>query len=85
VASFARPGHFDADVPTIALVLVLVGLPCILLWAGAGSVLRRFLKQPRVLRAFNISMAVLLAGSIVPGLVELAHHATLSSGSALRR
>jgi hypothetical protein len=24
VASFARPGHFGADVPTIALVLILV-------------------------------------------------------------
>jgi threonine/homoserine/homoserine lactone efflux protein len=43
-----------------------------LLWAGAGSVLRRFLKRPRILRAFNISMAVQLAASIVPGLVELA-------------
>jgi len=72
VASFARPGHFGADVPTIALVLILVGLPCILLWAGAGSVLRRFLKRPHVLRAFNISMALLLAASIIPGLVELA-------------
>lgn len=72
VANFARPDHFGGDVPTISLVLILVGLPCILLWAGAGSVLRRFLKQPRVLRAFNVSMAVLLAASIVPGLVELA-------------
>jgi threonine/homoserine/homoserine lactone efflux protein len=71
VASFARPGHFGEDVPTIALVLILVGLPCITLWAGAGSVLRRFLKQPRVLRTFNISMAMLLAASIVPSLVEL--------------
>jgi threonine/homoserine/homoserine lactone efflux protein len=72
VASFARPGHFGVDVPTIAAVLMLVGLPCILLWASAGSVLRRFLRQPRILRLFNLSMAALLAASIVPGLIELA-------------
>lgn len=71
VASFARPGYFGVDVPTIALVLIMVGLPCILLWAGAGSMLRRFLTQPRLLRAFNIAMAALLAASIIPGLVSL--------------
>jgi threonine/homoserine/homoserine lactone efflux protein len=71
VTSFARPGHTAYDVPTIALVLALVGFPCILLWAGAGSVLRQFLREPRLLRVFNLAMALLLVLSIIPGLVQL--------------
>ncbi len=68
VASFARPGHIAFDVPVIALVLVVVGLPCITLWAGSGSLLKGLLLKPRALRAFNIGMAVLLVLSILPGL-----------------
>jgi threonine/homoserine/homoserine lactone efflux protein len=70
VASFARPDHLVADVLTIALVLVLVGFPCIMLWAGCGAVLTRFLHHPRALRAFNLVMAGLLVLSIMPGVVQ---------------
>ena len=66
VISFSRPGHIASDVPLIALVLTLVALPCFTLWASAGSLLSRFLHDPRVLRAFNIAMATLLVASIVP-------------------
>lgn len=68
VASFARPAHMGWDVPLIAVVLILVGLPCITLWAGSGSALKRFLRNPLALRAFNIGMAALLVLSILPGL-----------------
>ena len=68
VTNFARPDHLLVDVPVIALVLVAVGAPCIVLWAGSGQLLSRFLADPRKLRAFNIGMAALLVASIAPGI-----------------
>jgi threonine/homoserine/homoserine lactone efflux protein len=35
-------------------------------WAAFGSALRRVLQRPRVRRAFNITMALLLVASLVP-------------------
>jgi threonine/homoserine/homoserine lactone efflux protein len=74
VATFARPGHIAFDVPVIALVLVVVGLPCITLWAGSGYLLKSLLRRPRTLRAFNIGMAALLVLSILPGLWQWLHN-----------
>jgi threonine/homoserine/homoserine lactone efflux protein len=68
VASFARPDHLAIDVPIIALVLALVGLPCITLWAGSGSMLQGLLSDRRTLRAFNVGMAALLVASILPSI-----------------
>lgn len=73
VATFARPGHIALDVPVIALVLMLVGLPCITLWAGSGTLLKSLLHRPRTLRAFNIGMATLLVLSILPDLWQRFH------------
>jgi threonine/homoserine/homoserine lactone efflux protein len=70
VASFARPEHLGLDVPRIALALALVGLPCVTIWAGSGSMLKGWLKRPGVLRRFNIVMAALLVASILPGLAH---------------
>ncbi len=67
VASFARPDHLALDVPLIALVLALIGLPCIAAWAGSGSMLKTLLARPKILRRFNIAMALLLVASILPG------------------
>jgi threonine/homoserine/homoserine lactone efflux protein len=75
VTSFARPDHFTVDIATIAFVICVTGLPCIMLWAGGGTVVRRLLTRPETLRAFNVGMAVLLVGSLVPGLIELAQQA----------
>jgi threonine/homoserine/homoserine lactone efflux protein len=50
----------------MALVLVVIGLPCITMWAAFGMSLRRFLDDPRRLRLFNITMAVLLVLSLYP-------------------
>lgn len=71
VASFARPDHIALDVPVIALVLVVIGFPCIGLWAGCGSLLKHVLRRPGALRAFNYGMAALLVLSILPGLYAL--------------
>ncbi len=70
--SFSRPDHLTVDVAIVAAVLALCGLPCIMLWAGGGVAVRHLLDRPGLLRAFNIVMALLLVGSLVPGLIELA-------------
>lgn len=73
--SFARPDHLTIDVWIVAMVLAAFGLPCIALWAGGGTVVRRLLARPGALRAFNVGMAALLVASLIPGLVELAQRA----------
>lgn len=80
VASFARPDHLGTDVLVIASVLVLVGFPCITLWASCGAMLTRFLRHPRALHAFNLTMAGLLVLSIAPGIVEGLKAGYASSG-----
>lgn len=70
--SFSRADHLFGDIFVIATALVFCGLPCIMLWAGGGTVVRRLLTRPEMLRAFNIGMAALLVISLVPGLLELA-------------
>lgn len=71
VTSFARPAHLAFDVPVIAAVLVVVGMPCILLWASFGQMLRRFRSDPKMLRVFNMGMAALLVASIAPSIWTL--------------
>jgi threonine/homoserine/homoserine lactone efflux protein len=50
----------------MAMVFIVIGLPCITVWAAFGTSMRRFLSDPRWLRAFNITMAVLLVLSLYP-------------------
>jgi threonine/homoserine/homoserine lactone efflux protein len=47
----------------------LLNLPCISLWAYAGSRLQRYLSQPAQRRVFNALMALLLVVSMLPMLI----------------
>lgn len=49
----------------ITIIYAMVGTPSIMLWAGLGQYIRRFLGQANVLRTFNIIMAGLTALCIV--------------------
>jgi threonine/homoserine/homoserine lactone efflux protein len=44
----------------------MVNLPTVALWAGLGVGVRRFLQNPKALKAFNITMALLLVASLIP-------------------
>lgn len=55
----------------IALIFLLFGTPCILLWLWFGVSLQRFLQKPLQLRLFNVGMAVLLILTLVPVFIEL--------------
>ncbi|CAD9223883.1 Transporter, LysE family [Burkholderia cenocepacia] len=55
----------------MSVVFILIGFPCICLWAAFGLGLRRFLSNPRALRVFNVTMAVLLILSLYPLVTHL--------------
>jgi threonine/homoserine/homoserine lactone efflux protein len=57
---------FNVNASIMAAVFYVIGLPCIALWAGFGTAMRRVLSRPGTLRAFNIAMALLLVLSLYP-------------------
>jgi len=54
----------------IFVVFLVVGMPCLMVWALLGSGAGRLLHSPARLRAFNVAMALLLVVSLVPVLIE---------------
>lgn len=57
-------GAFTQSISFGAL-FVLAALPCCLIWLALGASVQRLLTTERTARAFNVTMGVLLAGSIV--------------------
>ena len=53
------------------LLFALVNLPSISTWALFGVALRRILRDPARVRAFNLAMALLLVASMAPLFIEL--------------
>jgi threonine/homoserine/homoserine lactone efflux protein len=66
ITAFVAPGEFVAGVLIVTAMFMLVNLPCIASWTGFGVVLRRLLDRPWTLRAFNVTMALLLVLSLYP-------------------
>ncbi|KWH51537.1 LysE family translocator [Burkholderia anthina] len=75
VLTAATTVRLSADYGTnaawMSVVFILIGFPCICLWAAFGQGLRRFLSNPRALRVFNVTMAVLLILSLYPLVAHL--------------
>jgi threonine/homoserine/homoserine lactone efflux protein len=57
-------GDFVFETVLIALVFGAIGLPSVALWALLGVGIGRLLQAPWALRAFNVTMAVLLVASL---------------------
>ena len=53
----------------IFVVFLVVGMPCVMVWALLGSGAGRLLHSPLRLRIFNVSMALLLLLSLIPTLL----------------
>lgn len=70
VTTFAPPDPTIGHIGLLTLLLCAVGLPCSLIWMTFGLGLKNFLSQPVALRAFNITMAVLLIVSLYPLLLD---------------
>lgn len=71
VATYTPQNGFYVNLLVAALVCMLVNLPSITLWAAFGSALSRVLRAPSAVRAFNVSMALLLVASLYPLAHEL--------------
>ncbi|MFO6418962.1 LysE family translocator [Hylemonella sp. W303a] len=70
VSAYVPSGEaFWGHLGLAALIAMAVGMPCIIVWAAFGSALRRWLHRPRMIRAFNWTMAALLVLSIGLSLV----------------
>ena len=69
-ATYSVPERFTASALLVALVFGLVSLPASGSWAVFGVWLRRWLAEPRVVRVFNVTMAVLLVLSLWPLVAE---------------
>ncbi len=54
-----------------AAITFATSLPCIAVWAGGGVMIRRFLHKPWRLRAFNCTMAAMLAMTAMWLLVQM--------------
>jgi len=65
------------QVITIGLIFLLFGAPCIMLWLWGGASLKTLMRNPSYVRVFNISMAVLLMGSLIPVFLELLDQITV--------
>ncbi|WPL82160.1 LysE family translocator [Bordetella hinzii] len=74
VATYTPQQGFLANLWVAALVCGLVNLPSISIWVSFGMALRRVLHRPGAVRAFNMTMALLLVISLYPIVLELLHH-----------
>jgi threonine/homoserine/homoserine lactone efflux protein len=53
----------------VAILCAVVTMPCVACWTLFGSLLRRWLGEPRRARVFNMGMAALLVLSLIPMLL----------------
>ncbi|WP_029044203.1 LysE family translocator [Cupriavidus sp. WS] len=65
-STYVLHGNVWLNVLLLAGVFAVINLPSVAMWAVFGAALRRWLAQPRVLRVFNVAMALLLLASLWP-------------------
>lgn len=59
------------QVTILALICLVVAVPATFIWAAFGAGIRKWLRAPKALQAFNVLMALLLVASVVPILIEI--------------
>ena len=73
VATYTPQNGFFANLVIATVVCGVVNLASIGIWVTFGTALRRVLHRPWAIRAFNVSMALLLVASLYPVALELVH------------
>ncbi|MFU1915304.1 LysE family translocator [Bordetella avium] len=71
VATYTPQQGFVTNLLVATLVSGLINFPSLSVWVSFGMALRRILHRPGAIRAFNISMAILLVLSLYPIALEL--------------
>ncbi len=70
VAAFTRPDAFALTLAALVAVATLASVASTVTWTLFGSALRTWLRDPRVVRPFNWTMAALLVASLWPMLAD---------------
>ena len=70
-AAYTTQAGYVASLLSMVLLFGLVNLPSVSAWALFGSFLRRILRDPPKVRAFNLVMALLLVASMSPVALDL--------------
>ncbi len=77
VASFTnQAAPIAPQILTITALFAIFGPPCGTIWLLGGASLKRLLQNPLYLKRFNVTMAVLLALSVRPVILELIRYGT---------
>lgn len=66
VSGYSALTAYPYNIFMIAGIFVMIGAGSSTTWAGLGLALQKFLHKPKIVRAFNIVMAMLLAASLYP-------------------
>lgn len=66
LAAFTTPENVIQSVVAIILIYFVIGFICMALWLKLGQGLQQFLRSGKRIHYFNITMAVLLALSVIP-------------------
>jgi len=70
ISTYAAVAAYPYNAAIIAGIFGLLGFGSCFTWAGFGAVMQTLLKKPKIIRVFNIVMALLLVASIIPVLME---------------
>jgi threonine/homoserine/homoserine lactone efflux protein len=65
-ASSVSGGSKLSQVLLVVLIFGAVNFPLVACWGLFGSAMRRFLQDPKILKIFNVTMAILLVASLYP-------------------
>ena len=66
VTAYTPENGYFLNLLVVTVIFTLVNGPCVAAWAGFGTLLKRVLDRPALLRAFNVAMALLLVASLYP-------------------
>lgn len=72
VSVFTSPGdQYLTQTLILTLAFLLVGPPCVAVWIVSGSFLKRQLRSSKRVKQLNLCLALLLAASVFPVMLEL--------------
>ena len=65
-STYVPPGASSTWILGFGMLFAMVNIPCISTWVLFGTLLKRWLREPRTARIFNVIMAILLLVSLAP-------------------
>lgn len=71
LAAYAIADNFLPSVVAICVLFAVIAWPSTVVWALFGDFVKRWLSTPTRLRAFNVTMALLLVASLAPIVLQL--------------